>query len=311
MNRISLTSILLVLEYCAGEHDPQASQDSDDLNDVLLDLSSLNEETVDEGQPTADSDMELLLDSVRDPIDRLYKLSTKIRNPASRFESSKALRYQKIDTESKVDLLQAFEHFDYDYIRSILLQYRKANAINTLPASEHPEVQDIEHDIDQVWEPIRSILLQFQTDISSNTECFLVRRIALANVRRRRQFAYWRKHRDKLGQHARSLAQPVEARRETEPIPPSIGGQQNQAALARLNPEQSITTATRLNLAQLTARDDRSTASISEYAPSTQVNMDQVDFPPAPKREANEKFFECPYCFTLCSTGLLSKNSWK
>jgi hypothetical protein len=37
----------------------------------------------------AESDMDLLLDSVRDIIDRLYKLATKIRNPSTRLTYSR------------------------------------------------------------------------------------------------------------------------------------------------------------------------------------------------------------------------------
>ncbi|KAL2127231.1 hypothetical protein VTI74DRAFT_11062 [Chaetomium olivicolor] len=62
---------------------------------------------------------------------------------------------------------------------------------------------------------------------------------------------------------------------------------------------------------QLTARDDQSSVSTSEYAPSTQANAEVVDFPPPPRGKEGGKYFECPYCFTLCSTRVLNPKAWK
>lgn len=36
-----------------------------------------------------------------------------------------------------------------------------------------------------------------------------------------------------------------------------------------------------------------------------------VDFPAPPKYNPEESFLECPYCFTLCSTEILSDKAWK
>lgn len=47
-----------------------------------------DEDSVIDSEP--ESDMDLLLESVLDPIDRLYKLAVWIRNPATRLTSSKA-----------------------------------------------------------------------------------------------------------------------------------------------------------------------------------------------------------------------------
>ena len=146
--------------------------------------------------------------------------------------------------------------------------------------------------------------------ISEGTESFLVRRITRANVRRRQQFAYWKKHRDKLTHHTRIFTQHVEAPKEATPIPVHVETQVREVLIPIIAP-QSVTTATRLNIQQLAARDDQSTISVSEYAPSTHYSREIVNFPPAPKQQSNEKFFECPYCFTLCPTALLAKKAWK
>ena len=265
----------------------------------------------DETAQGPDSNIYLLLDSTKDPIDRLYKLSTRIRNPPSRFGSSKALRHQKIDEESKVDLLQAIEEFDHDYVSSLFLQYRKSNALENPQGVKPPEDKDGGDDnADNVWEPIRTVLLQYKPDLLKGTESFLVRRIARANVRRRQQFTYWKKHRDKLTHHTRIFTQHVEAPKEASPIAVHVETQPREVLIPIIAP-QSITTATHLNFPQLAAKDDQSIISVSEYAPSTHYSKEIVNFPPAPKRQPNEKFFECPYCFTLCSTALLAQKAWE
>lgn len=259
-----------------------------------------------------DSDIDLILDSLRDPIDRLYKLSTRIRNPTTRFGSSKALRYQKLDRESKVDFLQAVQQFDYDYVSSLFLQYRKLGVLQQSPAPLPPEGEmEGGDDGDAVWEPIRSVLKNYREDVSNNTESFLVRRIVRANICRRQQFAYWTRHREKLSLHTRAYSQEVQVPIETAQVRTNAEAQVT-GDLGPVEPmELSVTTATRLQAAHLTIRDDQSTMSVSEYAPSTHVSIDDVDFPAAPRRKGDEKFFECPYCFTICRSELLGPKAWK
>lgn len=298
-----------MLQYCAatsteGEEPEEATTDA-------LDLSSLEESSNGETDGELASDEELLLDSLRDPIDRLFRLSTRIRSPTSRYESSKALRYEKKDPDSNVDFFDAVETFDYDCISSIFLQHRKSNAIEILPTVEPSDSRAKDDTDDHVWEPIRSLLTQHKAELANNNGSCLVRRFAMANVRRRRRFAYWKKHREKLAQHTSTFVEQAQRPRPETPILHNVGSQ-IEATPGPADPAgRSITTATRLDLAQLAPWDNRTTASVSEYAPSTQVNMDVVDFPSAPKHVTNEKFFECPYCYTLCSTVLLSKIAWK
>lgn len=273
-------------------------------------LEPLDEDSGDETTQEPDSDIDLLLDSVRDPIDRLYKLSTRIRNPSSRLGSSKALRHQQIDEHSGIDLFQAVEKFEYDYVSSLFLQYRKSKAFEEHQTVKPPEDKDKDNP-DNVWEPIWPVLSQYQTDLLKGTESFLVRRIARANVRRRQQFAYWKKHRDKLTQHMRIFTEHIQARKEVIPIP-IAERQANKISIRMVAPAQSVTTASRLNIPQLEGRDDRSTISVSEYAPSVwRPGKEVVDFPAPPKRRPGDKFFECPYCFTVCPTELLADKAWK
>ena len=232
-----------------------------------------------------ESNNELLLDGVKDPIDRLYKVSTWIRNPSSRFASSKALQHKDIDTETEVDLVQAYEPFEIDYVASVFSQHGKQIDRNLTRQKSAQDDKD---------------------------EAFLVRRIARSNVQRRQQFAYWKKHREKLNQHAKAVTN----RPEFSTVPraalhgPLTDLREDFTPLAPA--AHSVTTASQLRFSQLTIKEDKSQVSVSEYAPSmAQVGRDVLDFPPAPKLRPGESFFECPYCFTICSKQLLNEKAWK
>lgn len=259
-----------------------------------------------------ESDIELLLDSVRDPIDRLFKVSTRIRNPSSRLGSSKALRHVQVDQDSGVDLLSVIGDFDYDYVSSMFLQYQKSRSTEEEETVEPQiEIDDVDN---FVWEPVRTILSQNREDIAEGTENFLVHRVSSANTRRRQQFAYWKRHRDKLAEHIHMSVLNIEA--DENEAPGATAFEQQADQLPTPSPAialHSVTTATRLDVAHILPNQDaRSTISVSEYAPSTwQPGKEVVDFPPAPKNDPNEKFFECPYCFTLCSAETLSDKAWK
>jgi hypothetical protein len=106
----------------SGGDDEQLADGNDDGGDHCDDAEAEESDLEHSGNDdTEESELDLLLDSVRDPIDRLYKVSTKIRNPSSRLGSSKAANHQQIDEETGVDFLRAVEQADYDYIRSLFL----------------------------------------------------------------------------------------------------------------------------------------------------------------------------------------------
>ena len=305
----------IVIQMRTDGRDEQSPGDNDDGVDDDDDPEAEESDSEFSGDDdTGESDLDLLLDSVRDPIDRLYKVSTKIRNPSSRLGSSRAANYQQIDEETGVDFLRAVEQADYDHIRSLFLQYQKARALQEWDTVEPSKDADRGgDDEDDVWEPIRTVLSQ-----SGTADSFLIRRIARANVRRRQHFAYRKMHREKLARHMRtSISTQYGLTPGTEiPSHPSFDRHISndsfipQAEVAPL--AASVTTATNLNLARLEVVENQSMFTVSEYAPSTwQPARDAVAFPPPPTTQSGEKFFECPYCFTLCPRGALAAKAWK
>ena len=299
-----LTIDCQALEYETGQTSSSFLKDEED--DAPAAKTSNDEESQGLG-----SDTDLLIESVKDPIDRLYKLSTWIRNPSSRFASSKALYHQEIDPDSDVDWLQAIEKFEHDYVSSMFLQYRKSSAVKT--SNIKPPGNQSQKDVGElVWEPIRTVLAQYQSDVVHNTESFLVNRITSANIRRRQQFAYWRKHRDKLAQHSETTLQHIRTGLKADHTESRTKGKRLESSALPLVSAPSITTASNLNVSQLTINDDPSHVSVSEYAPSLlPSSLEAVDFPPAPKQPEGKEYFECPYCFTICSTALLGMKAWK
>ena len=305
---------LIVIQTRTGGSDEQSPGNNDDGVGDDDDLEAEESDSELSGDDdTGESDLDLLLDSVRDPIDRLYKVSTKIRHPSSRLGSSRAANYRQIDEETGVDFLRVVEQADYDHIRSLFLQYQKARALQECDIAEPSKDADRRNDEDDVWEPIRTVLSQHGA-----ADSFLIRRIARANVRRRQHFAYRKMHREKLAHHMRaSISTQCGLTPGTEiPSQPSFDRHiSNDSFIPQAEgapPAASVTTATNLNLARLEIVENQSMFTVSEYAPSTwQPARDAVAFPPPPTTQSDGKFFECPYCFTLCPRGALAAKAWK
>ena len=128
--------------------DRQTSDESSDEEESLLSFQT-------------DSNSVIVLENARLVIDTLYKLSFKIRNPATRLGISKALVYQQVDEDTGVDLMNTYSLFDLSHVAEISGHYLQKSP------------KDCENH-------------------------FLVQRLAKANTHRRRQFAQWRNHVIKL-----------------------------------------------------------------------------------------------------------------
>lgn len=104
----------------------------------------------------------LASDNVRDTIDRLYRLSFRIRNPATRLGFSKAKHY-RLMAEDGTDLMESFIAIDLKHVDDLTAKRLK------MPPEE-------------------------------SRNHFLVQGLARANTNRRQQFGLWRRHRMKVEQ---------------------------------------------------------------------------------------------------------------
>ena len=226
-----------------------------------------------------------MLDGVRDPIDRLYRLSSWIRNPLTRSISKKALQHTQIDPDTGVDWLEAVKLFDYDYIRTKIWQLVK-------PTSSTGQIR---------------LKSSAEEEALSISQTWLVDRLAKCNGERRRLFSYWRQHRFKLQRDAdvffkdtsRAIKDtPSRAEHTNELLPIAV-------SLA--------TSATQFQRGTRSFQVARSTTTVSEYAPSlTPAILEGVSFPPPPEEDGAElKEFDCPYCYTVCSKAILAEHAWQ
>lgn len=180
----------------------------------------------------------------------------KVRNPAMRIGLSKGYTFSKIDEDTDLDLFDCFvdRKIDHEHIKNIL----------------------------KVYNPSRS-----WSDVS---ESYLIARLAKANVQRRRQFAYWSRHRLNL-----------------------IYCDKKVKAFKQ---QSKPTTATYFDYTKVDLNDAQSAVStISMNIPEiSNSSRDVVVFPDPPEKYASQeglKEFECPYCATICSRRLLNRSEWR
>ncbi|KAF3281125.1 hypothetical protein TWF970_002297 [Orbilia oligospora] len=304
------TSLSRVLAYCSSSsNDLVQKNGGDESLEEDLSGSESSEDGWSEFDESTSSNLTLLLDGVRGPLDRLYKLSTWIRNPSSRSISLKMHSHQHIDPKTKVDFLKEVESFEIDYIRSVFFQYRISKIRADSQSPKRLDEGELTPDT-----PIASEEIHLD-----DSELSLIHRLARANVLRRQRFSYWRKHQEKLALYADfndpqdpevQITNNIEATSQNFDLKqdPKIAG------LAAVPPNLgSVTTTTRLNIPQLAGfKDDISAVSVSKYAPSNWLpGNETLEFPEPPSLESSDKEFECPYCFTICRKALLKSDAWK
>ncbi|KAK6499341.1 hypothetical protein TWF506_003969 [Arthrobotrys conoides] len=294
-----------VIEYVSPEDGDQGPESPQSDPAICLTGHDSDDEWWDEPSHDDAPDLEMVVDSIKDPIDRLYKLSTWIRNPSTRLASSKIISYKQIDEESGADLLEGFISFDYDYIESVFAEYRKSKA---------REEFDLRVVLDHEEEPRKPELSPNQrNNFVGASELYLVRRLAHANGRRRQQFSYWRRHREKLALHTTGTNGENFGLSEYKLILKDAYRHEGKSGQVRSIDPLSVTTATRLNIPhQVAINDTISVVSVSKYAASNWSPGNEIlDFPAAPRCSPEQKFFECPYCFTLCPSATFEGEAWK
>ncbi|KAL2861218.1 uncharacterized protein BJX67DRAFT_367070 [Aspergillus lucknowensis] len=254
-----LAQLLRVVESAEGPNEQEISDDSEE-----EDVSSYQEKPL----------FELLTESASATIDKLYRLAFKIRNPATRLGSSKALGYREVDKETGVDLIEQFSLVDHQYIRELFRSY----------------------------------------DSTHTEDYYLIPRLAKANTRRRQQFRYWKKRREAFellsladivdedtGLHHKDIP-----REQQEHL--AVPGMEPLVNLAPSQPS----TATWLNVEKVKLEDDMSVISAVSFLPSRDdQDADSVSLPPPPQIGPEVKEFECPYCFTVCPQKLANQKNWE
>lgn len=217
--------------------------------------------------------VELAIENIAHVIDRLYRLSFKVRNPATRMGLTKAQAFRQIDQDTGVDLIHRFADYDRNHVEEVFRHYRP----------------------------------KLTSDEMANH--FLAQRLAKANTRRRQQFGQWKRHKSKL-QKGEKPAPKLEDMRslsrkfaESRPF--------LETPLLGLPVPSQPSTATWLDQSKIALDDNTSVFSTSTYAIFSEEPDAELPVPQLPQKLREEKKFECPYCQVLCSRRTAEKQAWR
>ena len=151
---------------------PEKGEEEEEEDDGFFDEDDEDED--EDGSPRV-SELSMRFAEIVDIIDNLYKLSVRIRTPTIRSRSLKAAAYKPKDPETGVDLLSTYAGYDLQHIKELLYHLRQPH----------------------------------QEDVETNNHDYLVTRLGAAITLRRRQFKYWKRHRDKLATVPEEQTDPI------------------------------------------------------------------------------------------------------
>ena len=287
-------------------------QDPAPLEESRHSESGSDDDSSDEAFASSKPAAEVLLDAVTDVNDSLYRLATKVRNPATRLPKSKARLFKRIDQTTGVDSIERLREADLKHMQELFWEY---HAVQRPAANAEPKEASVDA------EKLDCLRRPRNLDDSDTT---LISRFALANTYRRQQFGHWRRHRDKKAKETatalgRLPALPIRDS-ASEKVKLNLGlnlgtplqhGPNTLAALSRPSTASHLQ-----NPSRFEGDDIRSVASARTVAPKPMDKRDEaidVPLPPESLKElAKQKgYFECPYCFTICSVSQLQPDAWR
>lgn len=212
-----------------------------------------------------------LLENAKLIVDRLYKLSFKIRNPATRLGFSKARNYSAIDEDTGVDLMRRYAYYDWRHVTEVMARY---------------------------WQ-------------MSQVECenhVLVRRLARANTNRRRQFGQWRRHHMKMELVGKLFVPEVKHIYNTKTAP-NLSKIPQRPKTGALSLPSTATNFDENNVDLNDTASAISTSTYAVIF--AEDNKKGVNIPPLPETLRTGNEFECPLCHVLCSRHVASKTLWE
>ncbi|KAH0844216.1 hypothetical protein FOPE_08556 [Fonsecaea pedrosoi] len=211
----------------------------------------------------------LILESIVETIDALYRIAARVTSPETRTPTEKVLRVALRSGNSDVDMTRRYALLDEQHLREVFQNYRSV---------VHRSVSKEQGIPPQVLDPAQGEPLGF-----------LALRLAQANTIRRKQFAYWSQHPQKLDVAPEAMARVTQIQ---QPRPQQAS--QDVTTLARssyvadsVDPSPP-TTATTLNPAQVDLEYATSVSRISDYVGSTRgvsvTRGEVLEFPNPPAK---------------------------
>jgi hypothetical protein len=241
-------------------------------SELLEGALDAEEECGDDYADEDEDDVRLCIQEAADILDRLFRIASKVRSPATRTVSSKALKFQLPDPASGVDLFDQYTTFDQGHVQEMF----RHNGI----------------------------------DLNASNVTYLVDRMSRAITTRRRILAHGKRHRSKVAYAAQT--------NQTQPkVEPRHNKQEGVTHLAQI-PRLAVSAAGLSNPTTATFLDPnkaildaKSNVSESVYAPTARGTDNEAAEVPPPPDIGNDRYFECPYCFFLCSKEYTRDKSWR
>ncbi|KAI0415037.1 hypothetical protein F5X98DRAFT_233060 [Xylaria grammica] len=230
--------------------------------------------------------------SLTERLDALYSLATRIRNPKNRPSRTNDHLYKHIPEQDRSAYILNREEMEINIVSYILRQHM-------VEASNREEIET-SHGV-----AFEDIVSQY-----TSPNCWIVRRTGRANARRKQQLLYWKDHALRL---SRVKTKPVKSE---GPIPVEqniLPNQHNTPSIldkAQATVPSLATSASKLP--SLKPDDLRSVISHqSRVSTVISVQNDDLNWPLPPVIRGNDRYFECPYCRTLCPVKYLGKGAWE
>lgn len=237
---------------------------------------------------------------ITETINALYGLAARIRSPRNRPERTTQELFRHIAAHEREQYIN--ERAEVEIV--ILVHRHKQYLVQTFQPSQN---STIHNDI---------------FDKYASASNHLLRRIGMANVRRRQQFIYWKEHTARISRDPTQTVRPTgsdkpatsEALFRTGNTPGATVHLATPSAISR-HEHSEATSATRLDESKFRFDDNESVFSYQSHAstaviPATQ-NQLVLQWPPAPKDLLSSDYFTCPYCHVLCPGRYLGEKAWK
>ncbi|KAJ3578104.1 hypothetical protein NPX13_g2466 [Xylaria arbuscula] len=265
-----------------SDGDPSSSEGSSTLSDG--------------GNPLNEGNYRLQL--IHEAIDSLYCLATQIRNPKNRPQKTLDQMCRHIPSQERVGYIR-----DLEKLEIMIVAYVQRQQVLDLIDDSPREVQE-------------DILSLYCLEDS-----WLMRRVGVANARRKLQFTYWKQHTQRLGDPTIEPREEFTMREKNKQkgVMPLTAHSMQDAGQSVTQPENSVpqqsmaTSATHMPPGLLKPHDATSVISHQSRV-STMVSPkgDKIAWPHPPARLAGKsKFFSCPYCFLICPDAYLDPDPWR
>ncbi|KAK0739600.1 hypothetical protein B0T21DRAFT_409940 [Apiosordaria backusii] len=292
-----------ILSILRGDRPPFEQQAQDIDNQSSSDDESTRSSNQSSGGSISSDESSHELDfrqkGVAETIDALYSLAARIRNSRTRPERTTQELFRHIAAHEREQYIK--ERAEVEAV--ILVHRHKQYLVQTFQKSNQDTVS----------------LIGIIEKYASGSH-YLMKRIGMANVRRRQQFIYWKEHAARISRDpAHTVASTGSKQPTTSESLFQIG--KTRAAHTHLTTPSVITrqehseatSATRLDEGRIRFDDDQSVFSYQSYASTTATPQSQVllQWPPPPKDLLAGDYFTCPYCHVICPGRYLVEKAWK